>query len=212
MPQRAENRGCRILCSQTHRSGARARADFNTSEVGRGSDTVTRLYGEWRSLVARCVRDAEVVGSNPASPTNTSASHGRCVGVGLPLESAGTPQSDHIRLGHGALRRCANGWHSKIVSFLPRTPHSTRISSRSESRRGVARESSTRSSDATQQPQSPGRPTNQGRTPPSRHPHPYWRTSKLDGFGGFRSGRAGWRTPVSSAESSGSCWSQLPKS
>ena len=33
------------------------------------SDTVVKLYGEWRSLVARCVRDAEVVGSNPASPT-----------------------------------------------------------------------------------------------------------------------------------------------
>jgi hypothetical protein len=35
----------------------------------RASGTVTKLYGEWRSLVARCVRDAEVVGSNPASPT-----------------------------------------------------------------------------------------------------------------------------------------------
>jgi hypothetical protein len=29
--------------------------------------------GEWRSLAARCVRDAEVVGSNPASPTNQQA-------------------------------------------------------------------------------------------------------------------------------------------
>ena len=28
------------------------------------------LIGEWRSLVARCVRDAEVPGSNPGSPTN----------------------------------------------------------------------------------------------------------------------------------------------
>ena len=27
------------------------------------------LLGEWRSLVARCVRDAEVPGSNPGSPT-----------------------------------------------------------------------------------------------------------------------------------------------
>ena len=28
------------------------------------------IYGLWRSLVARRVWDAEVVGSNPASPTN----------------------------------------------------------------------------------------------------------------------------------------------
>ena len=29
----------------------------------------TRWFGTWRSLVARSVRDAEVVGSNPAVPT-----------------------------------------------------------------------------------------------------------------------------------------------
>ncbi len=27
-------------------------------------------FGVWRSLVARCVRDAEVAGSSPATPTN----------------------------------------------------------------------------------------------------------------------------------------------
>jgi hypothetical protein len=27
------------------------------------------VIGVWRSLVARCVRNAEVVGSNPAAPT-----------------------------------------------------------------------------------------------------------------------------------------------
>ena len=31
------------------------------------------LIGEWRSLVARCVRDAEVPGSNPGSPTNLTS-------------------------------------------------------------------------------------------------------------------------------------------
>jgi hypothetical protein len=30
-------------------------------------------YGLWRSLVARCVRDAEVLGSNPGSPTTEVA-------------------------------------------------------------------------------------------------------------------------------------------
>jgi hypothetical protein len=31
----------------------------------------------WRSLVARFVRDEEVVGSNPATPTNNTADQGR---------------------------------------------------------------------------------------------------------------------------------------
>ncbi len=30
---------------------------------------LNRLSGVWRSLVARFVRDEEVVGSNPATPT-----------------------------------------------------------------------------------------------------------------------------------------------
>ena len=34
-----------------------------------GADTIQHLIGTWRSLVARSVRDAEVVGSNPAVPT-----------------------------------------------------------------------------------------------------------------------------------------------
>ena len=35
-------------------------------------DTVidSSAFGVWRSLVARFVRDEEVVGSNPATPTN----------------------------------------------------------------------------------------------------------------------------------------------
>jgi hypothetical protein len=33
------------------------------------SAILTRLHGVWRSLVARFVRDEEVVGSNPATPT-----------------------------------------------------------------------------------------------------------------------------------------------
>src|SRR5438477_4047610 len=33
-------------------------------------------YGLWLSLVERCVRDAEAVGSNPTSPTNSSGLRG----------------------------------------------------------------------------------------------------------------------------------------
>ena len=36
----------------------------------RSSAILTRLHGVWRSLVARFVRDEEVVGSNPATPTD----------------------------------------------------------------------------------------------------------------------------------------------
>ena len=36
----------------------------------RSSAILARLHGVWRSLVARFVRDEEVVGSNPATPTD----------------------------------------------------------------------------------------------------------------------------------------------
>ena len=39
-----------------------------------------RLYGVWRSLVARFVRDEEVVGSNPATPTSSAAGQRPSVG------------------------------------------------------------------------------------------------------------------------------------
>ncbi len=38
-----------------------------------------KLNGDaWLSLVERCVRDAEVVGSNPASPTTVPFAYGGC--------------------------------------------------------------------------------------------------------------------------------------
>ena len=42
------------------------------SRGGRGmaGEVTIVKFGEWRSPVARCVRDAEVPGSNPGSPTN----------------------------------------------------------------------------------------------------------------------------------------------
>ena len=39
-----------------------------------------RLVGMWLSLVERCVRDAEVVGSNPAIPTICRLTGSRSLG------------------------------------------------------------------------------------------------------------------------------------
>ena len=55
--------------------------------------------GEWRSLVARFVRDEEVPGSNPGSPTNTARDR-RCV-TGASGLIAGLVCGERVyRLGH----------------------------------------------------------------------------------------------------------------
>ena len=47
----------------------RPEARYPVSSHTLSSAILTRLHGVWRSLVARFVRDEEVVGSNPATPT-----------------------------------------------------------------------------------------------------------------------------------------------
>ena len=79
------------------------REDFRLS--ARHGYAVCAAHGVWRSLVARFVRDEEVVGSNPATPTNCIAlkptswsSHdvGFCMETGVfwPV-SAGSRLSGH---------------------------------------------------------------------------------------------------------------------
>ena len=46
-----------------------AQQRHSVSSHRHSSAILTRLHGVWRSLVARFVRDEEVVGSNPATPT-----------------------------------------------------------------------------------------------------------------------------------------------
>lgn len=55
---------------ETDSNGGRTGAEVAvTGGVRRPYNRKSRSLGEWRSLVARCVRDAEAPGSNPGSPT-----------------------------------------------------------------------------------------------------------------------------------------------
>ncbi len=59
----AEIEECEVVCSNCHRM----RTQRPSTTRGQAT-SVESVYGLWRSLAARCVWDAEVVGSNPTSP------------------------------------------------------------------------------------------------------------------------------------------------
>ena len=62
--------------------------------------------GTWRSLVARSVRDAEVVGSNPAVPTTKVLVRGSQLSLGQHLGRFIEHSSNIQNLGDSSLGRC----------------------------------------------------------------------------------------------------------